>query len=36
MIQKLLLGIQMIWKMFPNEDKESKLLIVFDDMIADM
>ena len=41
MILKLLLGIQMICKMFKNidrynADKKRKILIVFDDMIADM
>ena len=42
MIQKLLQNIQMIWMMFINEIEEynshekRKILIVFDDMIADM
>ena len=41
MILKLLLGIQIICKMFKNidrynADKKRKILIVFDDMIADM
>ena len=42
MIQKLLQNIQMIWMMFINETQEynphkkRKILIVFDDMIADM
>ena len=39
MIQKLLLSIQMISKMFTNEcneDKERKILIVIDDLIDDM
>ena len=41
MNQKISLSIQMICKMFAkninenNEDKERKILIVFDDMIAD-
>ena len=42
MIQKLLLSIQMICKMFTktideyNVDKECKILIFFDDLSADM
>ena len=42
MILKHLLSIQMICKMFTknineyNADKEHKIIIVFDDMIADM
>ena len=41
MIQKLLLGIEMMCKMFTknidkyNADKERKILTVFDDMIDD-
>ena len=37
MIKKLLLTTQMIWMIFINTiDKTQKILIVFDDMIADM
>ena len=38
MILKHLLNIQMIWKNFNyyNPNKENKILIIFDDMIADM